>query len=124
MYAAFAFRLTTSNFVYRFLTTEVSLEMMKTFLRGDPFLGAEQRLQQLDPLEQVPLPGGTFDGNVVTDVSIRWFVLGCIVLASCSVGFLFGRWSNRCSAKSTNYESVPGSNNATDEDCVELVEVT
>lgn len=97
---------------------------MKTFLRGDLFLGAEQRLQQLDPLEQVPLSGGTFDGSTVTDGSIQWFVLGCIVLVSCSVGFLFGRWSNSCSEKSINYESVPGSNNATDEDCIELVEVT
>ena len=115
----------SSNFVHRCLT-EVSLEMMKTFLRGDPFLGVEQRLQQVDPLQQVQLPGGTFGDNVVTDELIRWFVLGCIVLASCSVGFIFGRWSNSCSCstKSTNYESVPGSSNAPDEESVELVEVT
>jgi carboxypeptidase C (cathepsin A) len=99
---------------------EVSLEMMKTFLRGDPFMGIEQRLQQLDPLEQVLL-AGTF-GDAVSDESIPWLILGCIVVASCSVGFFFGRWSNSCSAKYANHDSVPGSK--TDEECVELVEVT
>jgi hypothetical protein len=115
----FLFQDVSSNVVHRFLA-EVSLEMMKTFLRGDPFMGIEQRLQQLDPLEQVLL-AGTF-GDAVSDESIPWLILGCIVVASCSVGFFFGRWSNSCSAKYANHDSVPGSK--TDEECVELVEVT
>ena len=85
--------------------------------------GVEQRLEQVGSIATGALTWCTALGHNVVMNSSDGLFLGCIVLASCSVGFIFGRWSNSCSCstKSTNYESVPGSN-APDEESAELVQ--
>lgn len=103
----------------RFFLLDVSLAMLKTFLHSKPFMGAEQKLEQLDSMDRVPVEWSPACETTM-DGSISWIVLGCILLAGC-FGFLAGRWSSK---KSTNYASLPV-NNGMDEQspnhsCLEL----
>lgn len=107
---------------------------MQTFLRGDPFKGPVQKLEQLDVLvEKVPIenppaihaPSPAASDDTGVDGSIHWITLVCIILAAC-IGFLVGRWSSK---RSTNYAALPLGNVTAEQlptanSCVELSEVT